>query len=84
MPDEQKNEDIPQRNCEPKPKEESISAIPSDDIPKTYDVEGLIGGGIAGIVIGILVSFDALFAMVIGMFTGLVIGSRMKKDKKNF
>ena len=82
MTDEQKN-NVPQQETKPK-EQEGVPAAPvnkSEDIPKTYDIEGLIGGAIAGIVIGILISFDALFAMVIGMFFGLVIGTRMKKDK---
>ena len=52
-----------------------------EDIKKTYDVEGLLGGGAAGLVVGIIVSFDAIFALQIGMFVGLIVGTRFKKNK---
>ncbi|MCL2390090.1 MAG: hypothetical protein FWD54_02985 [Endomicrobia bacterium] len=52
-----------------------------EDIKKTYDVEGLLGGGAAGFVVGLIISFDAIFALQIGMFLGLIIGTRFKKNK---
>lgn len=54
----------------------------SADIDKTYDIEGFLGGGAAGLLVGIIVSFDAIFAMEIGMFVGLIVGTRFKKEKK--
>ncbi|MDR1695982.1 MAG: hypothetical protein LBR69_05075 [Endomicrobium sp.] len=54
-----------------------------ENIQNTYDVEGLLGGGLAGLVVGIIISFDAIFAMEIGMFVGLIIGTRFKKNNNN-
>lgn len=53
-----------------------------ENIDNVYDVEGLLAGGAAGAVVGILVSFDMIFAAEIGMFIGLIIGTRFKKNKK--
>ncbi|MDR2818594.1 MAG: hypothetical protein LBB37_04060 [Endomicrobium sp.] len=52
------------------------------NIEKTYDIEGLVIGGAIGLAVGILISFNAIFAMQIGMFLGLIIGTRKKKKKK--
>jgi hypothetical protein len=62
---------------------ESIGNIEKEEnIEKTYDIEGLLIGGAIGLAVGILISFNAIFAMQIGMFLGLIIGTRKKKKKK--
>jgi F0F1-type ATP synthase assembly protein I len=52
----------------------------NENIEQTYDVAGLLIGGSIGLLIGIFF-FNAIFAMQIGMFLGLVAGVRMKKKK---
>ena len=53
-----------------------------ENIDKVYDIEGLLAGGAAGLVIGLLISFDTIFAMQLGMFSVLIIGTRFKKGQK--
>ncbi|MDR1474567.1 MAG: hypothetical protein LBS38_02625 [Endomicrobium sp.] len=61
---------------------ENIENIKKEEtIEKTYDIEGLLIGGAVGLGIGILISFNAIFAMEIGMFLGLIFGTRKKKKK---
>jgi hypothetical protein len=60
---------------------ENIDNIEEEYIEKTYDVEGLLIGGAIGLAVGIIISFNAIFAMQIGMFLGLIIGTRKKKNK---
>jgi hypothetical protein len=50
-----------------------------ENADKTYDVEGLLAGGGAGLIVGLIVSFDVIFAIEIGMFAGLIVGTRIKK-----
>jgi hypothetical protein len=50
-----------------------------ENIEDTYDISGLLLGGATGFGIGILISFNAIFAMEIGMFLGLIVGTRIKK-----
>ncbi len=52
-----------------------------ENIDKVYDLEGLLAGGAAGLFIGAVISFDILFAAEIGMFIGLIIGTKFKKNK---
>lgn len=54
-----------------------------ENIDKVYDVEGLLAGGAAGLFIGAVISFDILFAAEIGMFIGLIIGTKFKKNKSD-
>ena len=56
--------------------------IKSENIEETYDVCRLLIGGAAGLIIGLVISFNAIFAMQIGMFLGLIAGMRIKKKKK--
>jgi hypothetical protein len=61
---------------------ENINNIEKEEnIEKTYDIEGLLIGGAIGLGVGIIISFNAIFAMQIGMFLGLIIGTRKKKKK---
>ncbi|MDR2812079.1 MAG: hypothetical protein LBB06_03120 [Endomicrobium sp.] len=53
----------------------------SANIEKTYDIEELVIGGAIGFAVGILISFNAIFTMQIGMFLGLIVGTRKKKKK---
>ncbi|MCL2485538.1 MAG: hypothetical protein FWF00_04175 [Endomicrobia bacterium] len=69
------SDDISKKNHKPEEPE------PQEDIQNTYDVEGLIGGGAAGLIIGILISLDVVLTFICGMFIGLVVGTRIKKDK---
>jgi hypothetical protein len=50
-----------------------------ENIERTRDIEGLLIGGVAGLIVGIIISFNAIFAMQIGMFLGLIVGVRIKK-----
>jgi hypothetical protein len=54
----------------------------SENIEETCDVSGLLIGGAAGLIVGLVISFNAIFAMQIGMFLGLIVGTRIKKKKK--
>lgn len=83
MQEEQK-QPIPQQSQQQDPQ----PVMPAEDnsefkenIEKVYDIEGLLAGGAAGLVVGIIISFDIIFAAQIGMFLGLIIGTRFKKNK---
>ena len=47
--------------------------------PQTYDVTGLLIGGVVGIIAAILGITDILMGIIAGMFFGLVIGTFIKK-----
>jgi hypothetical protein len=66
-------------NPQIKKEEAGAESEKEENIEKTYDTEGLLIGGAIGLAVGILISFNAIFAMEIGMFLGLIIGSRKKK-----
>jgi hypothetical protein len=53
----------------------------SENIEETCDVSGLLIGGAIGLIVGLVISFNAIFAMQIGMFLWLIV-ARIKKKKK--
>jgi hypothetical protein len=54
-----------------------------EKIEKTYDIEGLLIGGGVALLVSLLVSFDPIFGSEIGMFLGLLAGTRFKKDRSD-
>jgi hypothetical protein len=63
-------------------KEVNIADVKKNEhIEKTYDVVGLLLGGAAGLAIGAIISFDIIFAIEIGMFLGLIVGTKLKKKE---
>jgi len=47
---------------------------------KTYDVVGLIIGGVVGLFISFIGIVNFLMGIILGMFVGLVIGTLIKKN----
>ena len=47
---------------------------------KSYDVAGLIIGGVAGLFISFMGIINFLMGIILGMFVGLVIGTLIKKN----
>ncbi len=47
---------------------------------KTYDVAGLIIGGVVGLFISFMGIVNFLMGIILGMFVGLVIGTLIKKN----
>ncbi len=48
---------------------------------QTYDVAGLIIGGIAGLVVSFFGIVNFLMGVILGMFIGLVAGTFIKKKE---
>ncbi|MCL2145451.1 MAG: hypothetical protein FWH43_08190 [Endomicrobia bacterium] len=82
MQEEQKQQVPQQQDLRQPVNEDEISETSAENIDKVYDVEGLLAGGAAGLGVGLLLPYDTILITQIGMFLGLLIGTRMKKDKK--
>jgi hypothetical protein len=86
MQEEQKRQNLQQQQQTPQqPVSGNSGETPveenKENVDNVYDVEGLLAGGAAGLVVGILIKFETIFAIQIGMFAGLLIGTRFKKGK---
>ncbi|MCL1971837.1 MAG: hypothetical protein FWG57_02460 [Endomicrobia bacterium] len=85
MQEEQKRQNLQQQQQTPQQPVSGNSGEPPEDnkdnVDNVYDIEGLLAGGAAGLVVGILIKFETIFAIQIGMFVGLLIGTRFKKNK---
>jgi hypothetical protein len=75
------NEDINQEdiNQEEMSNDELIQEAEAEPKQKTYDVVGLLVGGVFGIFISIVGITDILMGIITGMFIGLVAGTFIKK-----
>ena len=86
MQEEQKQQNLQQQQQTPQQPVSGNSGEPpaenKENADNVYDVEGLLAGGAAGLVVGLLIPFETIFTIQIGMFVGLLIGTRFKKGKK--